>query len=310
LYGRSTASFTVSWDNEVRRTSSNQPDWSDMLRASLDGIEPILSRMDALGMDAYDLWDQNAAVWKARAGFEPQVDVVSAADGDAMDMWLPGDRDDAIMDLQELLAARNLYYGPVNGSYNAMTRLAVTRLQTMEGLVATGAADQQVWSALTSLARSPAVETPAVDLPPSKGRDAAFGTPYTLGDLAVLTIDRYWYARSVFPTHQTDPLLGVSVQNTDNALLAVEGAMQNLDTKALDLYWLLPATLLYDDLYAFPCTVQRERDQGTRSDSQLQPLEKARLILCAELPESVINSDKSLVLEISLQNETLQFTLR
>lgn len=310
LYGRSTASFTVSWESEVRRSSLSQPDWSDMLRASLDGIAPILSRMNALGMDAYDLWDQNATAWEALSGFEPQVDIVAAQDADVMSMWLPEDRNDEIVDLQELLAARNLYYGPITGSYNALTRQAVLRLQALEGMAATGAADQRVLRALTSLARSPLAQPASADLPPSKGEDAAFGTPYALGSLAVLTVERYWYARSVYPAHQNDPLLGVTVQNTDNALLAVEGVLQNLDTAALDLYWQMPATLLYDDLYAFPCTVQRERDQGTRFDSQLLPLEEARVVLCAELPESVIQSDKSLVLEISMKDETLQFTLR
>jgi len=310
LYGKSTATFALSWASEVRRASSSQPDWSDMLRASLDGIEPMLSRMDALDMEAYDLWDQNAAVWMAGAGFEPQVDVVLAANGEVMDMWLPGDRNAEIEELQELLAARNLYYGPVNGSYNTLTWQAVARLQKTEGLVATGAADQQVWRMLTSLAHAPAVENVEADLPPTRGEDAAFGTPYSLGDLAVLTVERYWYARSVYPTHQRDPLLGVTVQNGDNVLLAVECRMQNLDTEAMDLYWQLPATLLYDELYAFPCTVQRERDQGTRFDSQLLPLEEARVVICAELPESVAAGDKSLVLEISLENETLQYTLR
>jgi len=312
FYGSKTTDLRISPAEQGNRAGNGQSDWNGMYRASLEGIRSMLALVKAGGMVEYALWPLNQNEWQRAYGYLPQVDAVTApTGGEAMEMCRPEDKGEDVKRLQELLAQKNLYYGPVNGTYNALTQLAVLRVQEQAGLVPTGCADGQVWRFLQNGSiptASPAVEEEAPIASADGG--AELGRNYALGEALTLSLERYWYARTVFPSRGDDPVFGITVQNTDHLLLALEGRMQNLGAEALDLYWQVPAEIIVDGIYSYPCSIHRERDRGTRFDTQLLPLDDSKVVICAEVPRAVMESGAGLRLEITSDTTTLAFPLR
>ena len=311
LYGQNVTDFAIDPSLPVKYTGVGQPDWQNMPRASMDSLSSMLGILTEAGLEHYPLWDQSAAVWETKHGFVPNVRVVTEKTAkDAMAMLMPGDKGADVKRLQELLAGRHLYYGPVNGTYNELTRKAVKRLQDIYGLPATGCADGGILS-LVENGMPPQTES-AADKPPAPvpAGTAEWGRAYTVGDTLILSADQCRYTRLILPSRTEDSAQGIRPLNSDHLLLAVDGSITGISPSILDLYWDITAELLVKGIYVYPCSVKRERDNGTRFDTQLLPLESARMIISAEIPAVVAKSGADVALVIKLNDDVLTYQLR
>ena len=116
-----------------------------------------------------------------------------------------------------------------------------------------------------------------------------------------LSVDRYWFADAVEST-QGDRR---SVLDRDDTMIVYDGMIKNLSKSNLDFYWQISAVVRCGE-YEYPCVTACERNAGQSLSSTLPPLGKARLLIYAEIPDTVAGID-GWTLEISAGESTFVF---
>lgn len=255
----------------------------------------LLGELDALGLEDYELWDLNAARWRAKYDFAPAAQKVQVG-GDDFGLLKAGDSGAKVRALQKLLIAGWFLPGSADGSYGAQTREAVVKAQKKYGLLPTGGADERLTACLES------------DAPPEAPKAAADpGELQALGAAARLRIDRHWSAQRVLPSQAAGDMAAYAASNLDNVLIICEGELQNAGADQLDLSYDFKGTVTLDG-YEYPCAFLCERDAGAAFDAKLLPQARSRLIVAAEVPVQALSAADG-ALQIQCGGAELKFEL-
>lgn len=242
---------------------------------------------DVLDMAEYRLWDQSAAAWKVKYGFEPRTDVIPLSEEKGFEMLSPGNSGEKVRMLQKQLIEHVFLMGNPGSTYGEQVREAVLRAQKHSGLMQTGSADRQLTDRLSG-------QVPNKPIVLKEEKALA-----QLGSTS-LCLDRYWFAQKVEPSiPSTNGLQGEAVSNMDNLFAVFDGIIQNNGASTLSLDAQLKGTLYLND-HPFGCIILCERDKGAAFDTQLLPQARARLIVLAEIPGNAITKD--ICLELSINN--------
>ncbi|WP_204106286.1 MULTISPECIES: peptidoglycan-binding protein [Spirulina sp. CCY15215] len=112
----------------------------------------------------------------------------------------PGDRGEAVSELQKVLKAIGVFNGPISGVYGQQTELAIRRFQRDRGLIEDGIAGVQTRAAISAVARS---QTGSSSPPPSPASPSS--PPFTLGSQgdAVRQIQQRLQVLGYFPASPT-----------------------------------------------------------------------------------------------------------
>lgn len=251
---------------------------------SMEALESMLNEFEAMG--EYKLWDLNEDWWIRTRGMEPQFCVTQLpAEETEEAVELPveleepmyllsrGDTGNDVRDLQKLLLEAGYIQGAVDGGYGEGTVRAVRAAQKWLGLMPTGMADEKLVCLLSG-------EIPADNDPETISMKAT--ELLTAEGLCELTVERSWFADAVESTKGDRR----TVTDLDNTLVVYEGSIKNLSKEDLDFYWQLSAVAKYGE-YEYPCMLVCERNEGATLASMLTPLGQARLLIYAEIPETI-----------------------
>jgi len=251
---------------------------------SMEALESMLNEFEAMG--EYKLWDLNEDWWIRTRGMEPQFCVTQLPAEEAeeavelpVDLEEPmyllsrGDTGNEVRDLQKLLVEAGYIQGAVDGGYGEGTVRAVRAAQKWLGLMPTGMADEKLVCLLSG-------EIPADNGPETISMKAT--ELLTAEGLCELTVERSWFADAVESTKGDRR----TVTDLDNTLVVYEGSIKNLSKEDLDFYWQLSAVAKYGE-YEYPCMLVCERNEGATLASMLTPLGQARLLIYAEIPETI-----------------------
>lgn len=333
-------SISIYGDTKQYRTTINEKsadltDKQTIEALSMDTVHSFLSELDQNGLFRYSLWDLNAGHW---AEDRPQMAVVSLSDepyseelpmlDEAFHCLVNIDRT-AVAKLQQLLKDRAFYAGKLDGKFSTDTRVAIREAQRYHGLLQTGQADRMLIELLagTEVAREATAETPKPQLVTSDQIiNAEAGVSYRRDGVAEVQLDRRWFAKKMLPmlattkptptqqtenttnpkpteTPQSTPSIDHSAivpKNISNMLLIIDGKITNLSTEPMFLPKDTQAEVAIGDQYVYPFTVRCEQGNGKTIGTGLLPLESARLVLFAEVPENV-TSDHSITITLRIK---------
>jgi len=188
-------------------------------------------------------------------------------------MFSRGDSGEQDKKVQQLLIDKGYMIGKADGSYGNGSIRAVRAAQKFLGLMETGCADEKLIRLLQDDASmmdgDAVISMEAVELLTAEG-------------LCELTVERSWTADAV-ESEGGDRRV---VSDKDDTLIIWEGTVKNLSTEDLDFYWQLSATAKLGE-YEYACVLVCERSEGAKLASALPPLGEARLLIYAEVPETV-----------------------
>lgn len=289
--------FTYSTDlNAASRTEKGMVE-----AASLEGLAAGFALLEEAGASAYDLWDLSAKAWKSEHGFRPafmRSEVVSVLGEtkiyDAFGMVELGDGGAAARDAQNILINSGFLSGKAAANFTQNASDAAARAQRYLGLIETGCVDAQLVQALAEGRKTVASVQPEL---------------LALGETAGVTLERYWFARSVSAASNAQSQY--TVHNTDNVFLAADGCIRNLSARQLHLFMQVQAQVIYNGTHAFEAELVAEVSEGTALDTLLLPLAQARLIVYAEIP-AYLAADPSAKWSVVLtaDGQTLEFDLQ
>lgn len=249
---------------------------------SLEGLTDMLYEFEKLGQ--YGLWDLNEVWWERTRGAEPMMNrtaipveeeiVIGEIELEApMYMFSRGDSGEKVKDVQQLLIDSGYMIGKADGSYGNGSIRAVRAAQRFLGLMETGCADETLIRALSGeeqvLDGTAADSMKVIELLIAEG-------------LCEMTVERSWVADAV----ESEGGERRTVSDKDNTLMIWEGTVKNLSTEDLDFYWQLSAAAKLGE-YEYPCVLVCERNEGANLMSALPPLGQARMLIFAEIPETV-----------------------
>ncbi|MBR6571125.1 MAG: peptidoglycan-binding protein, partial [Clostridia bacterium] len=245
--------------------------------ASLALLEGDYALITELGAKQYGLWDLSAIAWENEHGYRPAlqqsavIQLLGEAEvDDEMGMVLPDESGEAVQAAQQALIDSGFLSGTPARTFDDSAVEAVLRAQKYLGRIPTGCFDQALMEALaqgrTEIVRE---EVPM----------------YNLGETAQIMLRRYWFADSVSASENADSRR--SVANTDHVLLAADGLICNMSAKELHLFMDVEASVVYNGQYAYEAELVCESSGGAELDSRLLPLAQARLIVYAEIPETL-----------------------
>ncbi|MBQ2957644.1 MAG: peptidoglycan-binding protein [Clostridia bacterium] len=269
---------------EPEKKSSYASAREELSARSLDGIADMLREFEA--MPSYNLWDLNEDWWVRTRGVEPGMQITALPEEEELEiagvkleeplfMLSRGDTGDKVRELQELLIDAGYLQGTADGGYGEGTVRAVRAAQKWLGLAGTGNADETLISILTS-------EAPVLDGTAADTMAVSTVEKHIAEGLCELTVERYWTADAVESAGGDRR----SVSDKDDTLIIYEGTVKNLSTEKLDFYWQLSATVKLGE-YEYPCVLVCERNEGASLASALPPLGEARLLIYAEIPETI-----------------------
>jgi len=269
--------------------------------ASLNGLQPAMDLLTEAGLNEYALWDLSADAWKNEYGFAPAF-AQSALNftlgensiNDDFGMVVRNDQTKAARTAQELLIEYGFMSGSSTGTFGSLSSEAARRAQRYLGMIETGCMDAQLAAALAAGRASVASEAIEMD---------------KLGDVAEISIDRYWFADGVSAAN--GPADVRTVYNSDNVLLAADGLIRNISPKELHLFMEMEASVVYGGAYTYEATVVCERSEGRELDSSMLPMAQSRLIVYAEVPAHLAqDADAQWHIELSAGGETLKYVLQ
>ena len=203
-------------------------------------------------------------------------------------------------------------YGKTESNASARTRDAVRRAQKYFGMLETGSADSVLVERLQGSANETGSEEAATELQ-SVSEDlsaAQAGVVYEMADAASVMLNRYWIAKTLPAAGEKALFEQPVLMNRDHALLVADGRVQNLSTENLNFYSDLPAVLVYNGVYEYECTVVCERDGGAGFDSVLLPMDESRLVVYAEIPQALTESEGLWQLRIEIGGAELMYELK
>ncbi len=276
--------------------------------SSLDALSADIQLLNDADMNAYALWDLSAAAWEAEYGFSPAfasqpVSGVLCGESitDAFGMLLPDTDSKASRAAQELLIRHGFLYGSTEPVFRESAVSAVRRAQQYCGLIVNGCMDETLEAALGRAfpASGEAESTPADE----KNEEAI----NSLGHSLRITLSRYWFAAGASAASGADlrPAAG-----SDHLLLIADGLIQNTATEPMYLFMQPKATVVYNDAYTYEAVLLCERDDGSRLDTMLLPLDQTRLILYAEIPAHLAAAPAGQwKIVISMDGETAEYSL-
>ena len=276
--------------------SPTTPKRNAIQNASLDAIAADYALLQAAGMDDYALWDLSASLWEATYGFAP---VYAASEvkntlfqeslSDPFGMLLPGNENKVARTAQEALIQHGFLVGSSATTFDEKASAAVARAQKFYGLIGTGCMDSQLEQAM--LSQSPAVSHPVQTI------------LQNLGEVAQIALNRYWFAKGVSAADGTDMR---TVANASHTLLIADGEIKNISKNTMHLFMQLDAKLIFGDGYAYEAVILCEQNNGATLDTMLLPMEQARLVIYAEIPENLANAPADQWrIEWSIGNDTL-----
>ncbi len=272
----------VTFEMEPVREDSYDSTREELAGRSLEGLSDMLHEFEKLGQ--YGLWDLNEVWWERTRGAEPMMNrtaipveeeiVIGEIELEApMYMFSRGDSGEKVKDVQQLLIDSGYMIGKADGSYGNGSIRAVRAAQRFLGLMETGCADETLIRALSGeeqvLDGTAADSMKVIELLIAEG-------------LCEMTVERSWVADAV----ESEGGERRTVSDKDDTLLIWEGTVKNLSTEELDFYWQLSATARLGE-YEYPCVLVCERNEGANLMSALPPLGEARMLIYAEIPETV-----------------------
>lgn len=274
---------TFKMEPEQKKTYASARE--ELSARSLDALESMLNEFEAMG--EYKLWDLNEEWWLRTRGVEPafcvtQLPAEEAAEeavelavelDEPMYVLSRGDQGNEVRDLQKMLIETGYMQGTADGGYGEGTVRAVRAAQKWLGLMPTGIADETLIRLLSG-------EAPADNGPETISMEAV--ELMTAEGLCELTVERTWFADAV-ESSKGDRR---TVTDLDNAMVIYEGTIKNLSKEDLDFYWQLSAAAKFGE-YEYPCVLVCERNEGAALASILPPLGEARLLIYAEVPETI-----------------------
>lgn len=272
----------VTYEMEPEREESYDSTREELAGRSLEGLTDMLNEFEKLG--AYGLWDLNEVWWERTCGAEPKMKMTAIPVDEEivigeieleepMYMFSRGDTGENVKKIQQLLIDQGYMMGKADGSYGNGSIRAVRAAQRFLGLMETGCADETLIRALSGeeqvLDGTAADSMKVIELLIAEG-------------LCEMTVERSWVADAV-ESEGGDRRV---VSDKDDTLLIWEGTVKNLSTEELDFYWQLSATAKLGE-YEYPCVLVCERSEGAKLMSALPPLGEARMLVYAEVPETV-----------------------
>ena len=288
------------------KTYKNARDQVEAL--SIASLSPMLRELDAIGIDRYRLWDLGSAGRASISGSElplratamgPSQAVRGIELDEAFNMLSPGAKGKSVTALQERLIALNYLAEKADGTYGKSTRTAVSNIQRLVGEIPTGSADRAFVDRLFEGEIAP------VDTAPDKIAPVWDD----LGGEARISVERYWFASAVTAQRGDAALARRAAANQDNLLIAFDGRVKNGGLTPLDLAWRLTATVTYEGVYAFPCQLACERDDGAAFGDSLIPLAESRLVLYAEIPRGIAGGGGAWTLTIAEGEARIEYPL-
>lgn len=276
----------VAFKMEPEKKETYNSTREELSARSLDGLADMLREFETMG--EYGLWDLNEVWWERTRGVKPmmQTAALPAEDAEAEEQEIEleepmyllsrGDQGKDVKALQELLIEGGYLMGRADGGYGEGTVRAVRAAQTWFGLMPTGSADEKLIRLLqgdASLMDGEAVVSmEAVEMHVAEG-------------LCELTVERSWVADAVESAGGDRR----TASDKDDTLVIYEGTVKNISAEDLDFYWQMSAAVRCGE-YEYPCVLVCERNEGASLVSALPPLAEARLLIYAEVPETVAGS--------------------
>ena len=272
----------VTYEMEPLQEEEYDSTREELAGRSLEGLSNMLYEFEKLG--EYGLWDLNEAWWERTRGVEPEmvktalpaeeeIEIGEIELEEPMYMFSRGDSGEQVKKVQQLLIDKGYMIGKADGSYGNGSIRAVRAAQKFLGLMETGCADEKLIRLLQDDASmmdgDAVISMEAVELLTAEG-------------LCELTVERSWTADAV-ESEGGDRRV---VSDKDDTLIIWEGTVKNLSTEDLDFYWQLSATAKLGE-YEYACVLVCERSEGAKLASALPPLGEARLLIYAEVPETV-----------------------
>ena len=270
--------------------------------ASLSASEDMLSELDAMHMDSYDLWELSENAYRQQFGDFFPMTSLSLADEtegfklDELGQLTRGDTGESVRALQNLLIEKGFMLGTPDNAYGEGTAVAVRRAQAYYGLRTTGSCDE----ALIALLRGESLAVPLADEGAQAVVEAADGA-------CTVSLGRYYLAEAVSASAQ--PLTAArTVTNADNTLVIAEGQIVNRSGDEVNLYWQMTGTLTIDG-YAYKAEALCESNEGESLDSALLPLAGGRLLVVAEIPKSACLRTGEWTLSLQMGEQTWEYAL-
>jgi len=283
---------------EAEHKESYRNTRDELAGRSLQAVESMLREFEAV--EPYALWDLNGAWWTRSFGVKPQMQTACLSEemqtgeitleGPMYMLWR-GHYGKDVRELQQLLIDNGYIQGRIDGVYGDNTVRAVQAAQRWWGLLPTGCADE----ALIALLRGDRVDS----APAAGAADEA--AVHTAQGVCELSVSRFWFADAVESTGGDRR----SVLDRDDTMIIYDGMVRNLSRANLDFYWQISAVVRCGE-YEYPCVTACERNGGMSLSSTLPPLGQARLLIYAEIPDTVAGMD-GWTLEVSAGDSTFVF---
>lgn len=275
--------------------------------ASLSGLGYGVDLMARLGGDDYNLWDLSDGLWQVAHGFEPAFQKITVENtlgdtpvSDDFGMVIYASQTRASRVAQEYLIEWGMMSGTANATFGESALAATRRAQRYLGRIETGGMDGDLVRAMDEA------------LSGSEGRESRENLERdvkTLGQTAMIALDRYWFAESVSAEKGLKSLYSAS--NGDNVLLIADGWIQNISDSEMRLFTQLDAQIVYNDQYRFEAHILCQRDEGAALDVSLLPLAQSRMIVYGEVPGWLADqADGVWRMEIANGGESLEYELQ
>lgn len=201
----------------------------------------------------------------------------------------------AIRDTQRLLKSAGFLAGAETTVLSDDMLASVMRAQAYYGLIVTGYADARLINLLSGA---------EVFEPMGEEREKAPLT-YT-ADIAAFTLDRWWIADAV---ETTVPGGGRARADKDHALVLADGEILGLGAEAVSLSWEAGATITYDGKWPFPAQLYCEMSGGESLGASLGVLDRARLVIVAEVPAYLAEEGGAFTLSVRIGAKTFDIEL-
>lgn len=274
---------------------------SKLQAESLSGLEAGVMLLDEAGMNEYELWDLSAEAWKCEYGYEPAYAKNTVAEQlgeakvtDDFGMVMRYDQTKAAREAQEILIDGGFLSGAASSTFTKNAASAARRAQHYLGLIETGAVDAQLAEAIEKGPSAETVEDVQME---------------NLGELAGISLERYWFADAVSASSSTESPR--AVMNGDNVFLVLDGRIRNISPAELRMFIQMEAKVVYNDAYAYEATIVCERNDGGELDMTMLPMAESRLLVYAEIPASVAkDADASWRVELSAGSDRLEYELQ
>ena len=264
----------------------------DLLGSSVNALD---FAEGAPSFDGYVFEDLSIGMFKSIYGIEPKSETssLSAECSITLDKTTGVAVSSTIVKpVQQLLKDKGFFVGATTTTMSDLMISAIKNAQRYYGFIETGYADAALINALeTGVGAASEAET-------------AVSYSDSIGGIKLM-LNRAWTAKAFDTTLPGNP---VTVSNSDNVYVIIDGTALNETTAAISLGWEFSAKLTYNGEYTFDCVVYTELDGGATLSATLGVLSEGRLIIACEVPARIASSG-SWMLTLSTSTETSSYRL-